>query len=152
MRHSAVNLLVAWARHQQNSSAIYDRSNLLSWQKWYCGRDTPRDCYSHNVRVVYRTVHLDWKLQNNREKRSISRTKPFHRILIIGNLENLAKNRQVGIICHINVKRKQETGNRQTDKLSTVTLVRMRRALIKPLSFHRVMKIGTRMSEHFHGV
>ena len=86
----------------QSGSAIHDRSNL----------------------------HLDWKLQNNREKRSISRKKPFHRILIIVNLENLATNRQVGIICRINVKIKQETGNRQTDKqtdkLSTVTLVRMR--------------------------
>ena len=63
-----------------------------------------------------RAVHLDWKLQNNREKRSISRKKLFHRILIVGNLENLAKNWQVGIICRINVKRKQETGNRQTDR------------------------------------
>ena len=64
---------------------------------------------------MYGTVHLDWKVQNNREKRSISQKKPFHRILIVGNLENQAKNRQVGIICHINVKRKQETGNKQTE-------------------------------------
>ena len=69
---------------------------------------------------------MDWKLQNNREKRSISRTKQFYRNLLVGNLEKLAKNGQVGLICHINVKRNQETGNRQTDKLSTVTLVRMR--------------------------
>ena len=65
---------------------------------------------------IYGTVHMDWKLQNNREKRSISRKKPFHRILIVANLENLAKNRQVGIICRINVKREQETGNRQTNR------------------------------------
>ena len=61
-------------------------------------------------------VHLNWNLQNNREKRSISRKKQFYRILLVGNLEKLAKNRQVGLICHINVKRNQETGNRQTDK------------------------------------
>ena len=59
---------------------------------------------------------MDRNLQNNREKRSISRKKQFYRILLVGNLEKLAKNRQVGIICHINVKRNQETGNRQTDK------------------------------------
>ena len=61
---------------------------------------------------------MDWKLQNNREKRSISRKKQFYRILLVGNLENLAKNRQVCLLvsCHINVKRNQETGNRQTDK------------------------------------
>ena len=73
---------------------------------------------------------MDWKLQNNREKRSISRKK---RILLVGNLKNLAKNRQVCLSCHINVKRNQETGNSQTDKQSTVTLVRMRRALIMTL-------------------
>ena len=77
---------------------------------------------------------MDWKLRNNREKRSISRKKQFYRILLVGILEKLAKNRQVGIICHVNVKRNQETGNkqtdRQTDRQSTVTLVRMRRALI----------------------
>ena len=50
--------------------------------------------------------------------------------MLVGNLDKLAKNRQVGIICHINVKRNQEAGNRQTDRQSTVTLVRMRRALI----------------------
>ena len=50
---------------------------------------------------------MDWKLQNNHEKR---------RNLIVGNLEKLAKNRQVCLICHINVKRNQETGNGQTDK------------------------------------
>ena len=59
---------------------------------------------------------MDWNLQNNREKRPISRKKQFYRILLVGNLEKLAKNRQVGIICHINVKRNQETGNRQTDR------------------------------------
>ena len=59
---------------------------------------------------------MDWKLQNNREKRSISRKKQFYRILLVGNLEKLAKNRQVCLNCHINVKRNQETGNRQTDK------------------------------------
>ena len=72
---------------------------------------------------------MDWKLQNNREKLSISRTKQFYRNLLIGNLEKLAKNRHVGLICHVNVKRNQETGNkqtdRQTDRQSTVTLVRM---------------------------
>ena len=80
--------------------------------------------------IVYRTVHLDWKLQNNREKRSISRTKEFYRNPLVGNLENLAKITQVGIFCHINLKRIQEVGNKQTnkqtDKQSTVTLVRMR--------------------------
>ena len=77
---------------------------------------------------------MDWKLQNNHEKRCISRTKQFYRNLLVGNLEKLAKNRQVCLICHINVKRNQETGNRQTNrqtdkqtnKQSTVTLVRMR--------------------------
>ena len=59
---------------------------------------------------------MDWKLQNNREKRSISRKKQFYRILLVGNLENLAKNRQVCLSCHINVKRNQETGNRQTNR------------------------------------
>ena len=59
---------------------------------------------------------MDWKLQNNLEKLSIARTKQFYRILLVGNLEKLAKNRQVCLICHINVKRNQETGNRQTDK------------------------------------
>ena len=82
---------------------------------------------------------MDWKLQNNREKRSISRKKQFYRILLVGNLENLAKNRQVCLSCHINVKRNQETGNRQTDKQtdrqSTVTLVRMRRALTTHMNY-----------------
>ena len=64
--------------------------------------------------IVYRTVHLDWKLQNNREKRSISRTKEFYRNPLVGNLENLAKITQVGIFCHINLKRSQEVGNKQT--------------------------------------
>ena len=77
---------------------------------------------------------MDRKLQNNHEKRYISRNKQFYRNLIVGNLEKLAKNTQVCLICHINVKRSQETGNRQTDrqtnKQSTVILVRMRRALI----------------------
>ena len=35
---------------------------------------------------------MDWKLQNNHEKRSISRTKQFYRNLLVGNLEKLAKN------------------------------------------------------------
>ena len=39
--------------------------------------------------------------------------KQFYRILLVRNLEKLAKNRQVGIICHVNVKRNQETGNKQ---------------------------------------
>ena len=76
--------------------------------------------------IVYRTVHLDWKLQNNREKRSISRTKEFYRNPLVGNLGNLAKVMQVGIFCHINLKRSQEIGNarrlvtnRQTDKVLT---------------------------------
>ena len=51
---------------------------------------------------------MDWKLQNSHEQRSISQTKPFYRNLLVGKL---AKNRQVGLICHINVKRNQETGN-----------------------------------------
>ena len=59
---------------------------------------------------------MDWKLLNNHEKHSISRTKQFYRNLLVGNLEKLAKNTQVSIICHINVKRSQETGNRQTDR------------------------------------
>ena len=59
---------------------------------------------------------MDWKLQNNQEKRRKKRTKQFYRNLLVGNLEKLAKNRQVCLICHINVKRNQETGNRQTDR------------------------------------
>ena len=45
------------------------------------------------------------------------RTKQFYQNLLFGNLEKLAKNRQVCPICHINVNRNQETGNRQTDKV-----------------------------------
>ena len=59
---------------------------------------------------------MDWKLQNNHEKCCITRTKQFNRNLLVGNLEKLAKNRQVCRICHVNVKRNQETGNKQTDK------------------------------------
>ena len=66
------------------------------------------------AQVVYRTVHLDWKLQNNRENHSISRTKEFYRNPLVGNLENLTKIMQVGIFCHINLKRSQEIGNKQT--------------------------------------
>ena len=57
-----------------------------------------------------------WKLQNNHEKRQKEQTKRFYRNLLVGNLEKLAKNRQVCLICHINVKRNQETGNTQTDR------------------------------------
>ena len=39
-----------------------------------------------------------WKLQNNHEKCSISRTKQFYRNLLVENLEKLAKNKQVGLI------------------------------------------------------
>ena len=81
---------------------------------------------------------MDWKVQNSHEQRSISRTKQFYRNLLVGNLGKLAKKRQVGIFCHINVKRNQETGkqtDRQTDRQSTVTLVRTdaRRALTRAL-------------------
>ena len=41
----------------------------------------------------------------------------IYRNLLVGNLEKLAKNRQVCLICHINVKRNQETSNRQTGKV-----------------------------------
>ena len=85
---------------------------------------------------------------NNHEKRSISRKKQSYRILLVGNLEKLAKNRQVGIICHINVKRNQETGNRQTNRQSTVTLVRMRRALTR-WPHHKTKYKGTfRQRQH----
>ena len=60
---------------------------------------------------------MDWKLQNSHEKRSISQTKPFSRNLLVGNLGKLAKNTQVSLICHMNVKRNQEAGNKQTDKV-----------------------------------
>ena len=63
-----------------------------------------------------RNRSYDWKLQNNHEKRRKERTKQFYRNLLVGNLEKLGKNRQVCLICHINVKRSQETGNRQTNK------------------------------------
>ena len=59
---------------------------------------------------------MDWKLQNNLEKRSISRAKQFYRNLLVGNLDKLAKNRQVCLIRHINMKINQETGNRQANK------------------------------------
>ena len=52
-------------------------------------------CPAHDCnkpQVVYRAVHLYRKLQNDREKSSISRKKQFYQILIVGNLENLAKN------------------------------------------------------------
>ena len=58
---------------------------------------------------------MDRKLQNNHEKPEKKQTKQFYRNLIIRNLEKLAKNRQVCLICHINVKRNLETGNRQTN-------------------------------------
>ena len=75
---------------------------------------------------------MDWKLQNNHEKRRKNRTKQFYRNLLVGNLEKLAKNRQVCLICHINVKRNQETGNRQTNKQTKYCNPRAhaRRALI----------------------
>ena len=61
---------------------------------------------------------MDWKLHNNHEKRRKNRTKLFYRNLIV---DYLAKNRQVCLICHINVNTNQETGNRQTNKqISTV--------------------------------
>ena len=41
-------------------------------------------------------------------------TKEFYRNPLVGNLENLAKIMQVGIFCHINLKRSQEIGNKQT--------------------------------------
>ena len=77
-----------------------------------------------------------WKLQNNHEKRRKKRTKQFYRNLIVGNLEKLAKNRQVCLICHINVNRNQETGNRQTDKQTKYCNPRAhaRRALIMLIS------------------
>ena len=53
-------------------------------------------------------------------------TKEFYRNSLVGNLENLAKIMQVGIFCHINLKRSQEIGNKQTNRQSTVTHVRMR--------------------------
>ena len=68
---------------------------------------------------------MDWKLQNSHKQRFISQTKQFYRNLLVGNLGKVAKNRQVGLICHINAKRNQETGNKQTDKQSTLPLVRM---------------------------
>ena len=48
---------------------------------------------------------------------SISRTKELSRNPLVGSLEKLVKNTQVSLICHDIVKRNQETGNRQTDKL-----------------------------------
>ena len=51
------------------------------------------------------------------------------RNLIFGNLEKLAKNRQVGLICHTNTKRNQETGNTQTKQQTEyckLPLMRMR--------------------------
>ena len=60
--------------------------------------------------------HRIYTPQNNHEERRKKLTKQFYRNLLVGNLEKLAKNRQVCLICHINVKRNQETGNRQTDK------------------------------------
>ena len=62
----------------------------------------------------YRSSGLE--TTKKREKRSISRMKEFYRNPLVGNLENLAKNMQVGILCHINLKKSQEIGNRQTDK------------------------------------
>ena len=60
---------------------------------------------------------MDWKEQNSHEQCSISQTKQFYQNLSVGNLGKLAKNRKVGLICHINTKRNQETGNKQTDKV-----------------------------------
>ena len=81
---------------------------------------------------------MDWKLQNSHEQRSISQTKPFSRNLLVGNLGKLAKNRQVGLICHISAKRNQETGNKQTDKQTKYCNPRAhaRRALIMIVDLH----------------
>ena len=88
---------------------------------------------------------MDWKLQNNREKLSISRTKQFYRNLLVGNLEKLAKNRQVGLICHVNVKRNQETGNKRTNRQTKYYNPRAhaRRALITELGSCKLSDVQT---------
>ena len=72
--------------------------------------------------VVYGTVYLDWKLQNNREKQFISRKKQFYRSLLVENLEKLAKNRQVGIICNNNFINVKETRRLVTNKQTNIVL------------------------------
>ena len=41
------------------------------------GRHAERASRDRLPQIVYRAVYVDWKLQNNREKRSISGTRAF---------------------------------------------------------------------------
>ena len=112
IRHSAGSRLGQMPAERQRNSI-----NRICW----VGRNSIAGVILDStwLQIVYWAVHLDWKLQNNHEKCSISQKKQFYRILLLGNLEELAKNRQVGIICHINLKRNQESGNRQQTNRQT---------------------------------
>ena len=58
----------------------------------------------HHVYVYSIQTFIDRELQNEREKNDISRLKGLYRILQVGNLEKVAKTRQVGSFCRIKPK------------------------------------------------
>ena len=54
--------------------------------------------------IVYEPLIMDRELQNECEKNNISRLKSLYRILRVKNQEKLAKSKQVGSFCRINLK------------------------------------------------
>ena len=56
--------------------------------------------------IVYgdQVPFVDRELQNEREKNDISRLKALYRNLQVKNLENPAKTKQVGSLCHVESK------------------------------------------------
>ena len=65
------------------------------------------------------------------ENHRISGFSYWNLLHVVENLEKVATNTQVGTICSINLKRRRKTGNRQTNRQSTVITPRAhaRRAL-----------------------
>ena len=84
---------------------------------------------------------MDQELQNEREKHDISRLKGLYQILRVKNREKLAKIKQVGSFCRINLKWSQKTLNRHTHMSHEVSTVNSRaharRALIKRMRLLR---------------
>ena len=80
--------------------------------------------------VVYEAVIWTVNYKKSVKKGCFSGMKVFYRNLHIQNLEKLAKFSKVGSICKINSNCSQKTLNIHTHEVSTVTLWRMRRALI----------------------
>ena len=56
-------------------------------------------------------LFMDRELRNEREKNDISWLKNIYGLVQVGNLEKLAKSKQVGSFCHINLKLSQQTVN-----------------------------------------